>query len=266
MGDLVLNGNFVAGTQIEITVMQYNTSSLTLYADDISVLSFDIDGQIYDGTGLALTQGNAKIQWAGSNGGTYGTYTITVVLDQACNDLRLQSKNDDYYELSMLSVITPENSYSINGAWDFDLKWQKNMVLELNVDGSITSNSADGLVIRNKDTLRELVQKHVDYRERTGAEFIILEFGFMPTISTAAAVNAADDWFAMLEECEIPWISYCNEHGPLMDSRKADMYPLISDPNSGEVNWYRQDSIYENVSDYYIIDTELMGVYQKYMK
>lgn len=264
-GDLVLNGDFEAGTQVSLSIMQYITSSLTLYADGNSVVSFEIDGNVYDGTGLNLTQGDAQIFWEGSNGGVYGMYTVTFELSNPCKELRVKNKDDAYYEMWMCNVTTPENCYTINGAWDFDLKWEKDLVLELNADGSISSKTAEGLFIRDKDTLKELVQKHIDYRERTGSEFMILEFGFMPSIPTNVAVNAADDWFAVFKEYDIPWIGYCNEHGPFMDSRKADMIPLISDPNSGDISWYRQDSSYENVSDYYIIDTELMAVYQKYM-
>lgn len=265
-GDLVLSGDFSAGTEIELTVMQYTPASLTLYADDQAVLAFDINGQVYDGTGLTVTQGDAKIHWEGSNGGVYGLYTLTVTLDNSCAELRLQNKNDDYYELSMFNVITQKNNYSINGAWDFDLKWQNNIVLQLNADGSVSCENEDAIVVRGKETMKEMLQPYLDYRERTGSEFIVLEFGFASTNPTDVASKCAEDWLSALEEGQIPWIGYCNEYGPLMDSRKADIYPLISDPNNVSGTWYRQDGTYENISDHYIIDPVLMDVYQKYMK
>lgn len=44
------------------------------------------------------------------------------------------------------------------------------------------------------------------------------------------------------------------------------MIPIISDPNSGKVTWYRQGAEYENLAGTYIVDTKLMEVYQKHMK
>lgn len=264
-GDLVLDGSFPANTQIEITVMQYCRSSLTLYAGNEAVLAFDVDGEIFDGTGLTVKQGDAKTQWAGSNGGIYGSYTITMKISESCNELRLQNQNDDYYELMMLSVITPEHTYTLNGAWDFDLEWQENLMLTLLPDGSISSEKENGLVLRGKDAIREMLEEYLAYRERTGAEFIVLESGFMPTISIDAAANCAEDWFSVLEEYQIPWINYGNEYCPFMDKNKADLVSVISDPNSGEVTWYRQGTIYEDLSDRYIVDTKLMEVFQAHM-
>lgn len=265
-GDLLLKGTFPAKTQIQLTVMQYCSASLTLYGDDEPVLAFDVNGQIFDGTGLTVSHGDAKITWEGSNGGTYGYYTLALELEEPCGELRLQCKDDNYYELYMFSVITPENTYSLNGAWDFDLEWQENPVLTLHPDGSITCEKEKGLVVRDKDTFREMLGDYLAYRERTGAEFIVLECGFMATIPEEAAANCAEDWFSVLEEHQIPWISFCDQHGPFMDSRKADMIPIISDPNSGKVTWYRQGAEYENLAGTYIVDTKLMEIYQKHMK
>lgn len=264
-GDLVLKGNFSAGTRVGLTVMQYSRCSLTLFADDQAVLAFDIDGQILDGTGLTMTQGDADIQWEGSNGGIYGMYTVTLELQDPCRELRLQNANDDYYELYTVNVFTPENGYTLNGATDFELEWQKNLILSLNADGSITSENSDGLVVRGKDALRELLQECLEYRERTGAEFLVLESGFQAGVPVEAAAKCAEDWFSVLEEYQIPWINYNNDFAPLMDSREADLRPLLSDSRNGEVTWYRQGSTYEKLSDRYVVDPVLMEVYQKHM-
>lgn len=98
---------------------------------------------------------------------------------------------------------------------------------------------------------------------------MIHEFGFNSTISSETNLKVTADLLDVLKEYEIPWCAWCDNFGPVMDSKWAASVGLMWDNSNGlygEENVYRKGSTYETYVDRYVVDKELLKIYKKYMK
>ena len=98
---------------------------------------------------------------------------------------------------------------------------------------------------------------------------MIQEFGFYSCIPSKTGLMATKDMLDVMKEYSIPWCVWCNNVGPVMDSKWAEAVGRMwtsSNGLYGEENVYRPDSTYEPYVDRYVVDTELMELYKKYMK
>lgn len=259
-GDLTLNGEFAAGTSLTLSVMQYSGGSFELLADGARVAEFRIAGDVFDGTGLTVERGAELKAWEGE-GGAYGWYTLHVPIDRDCSQIRFRERSGNSYELYSLTVDTPSASCAIMANSDF-VSSETPPVLTLSADMTVTAEAEDTLFEMNESSLAALMEKYTLFTERTGQACMLLEFGFNSTIPYDVALLAADAFLSAAESRGLPWCSWYDDFGPIINLEAA----LIYVENSFGDDYRRTDAEYMELDGRFSCLEELMEVYKKHMK
>lgn len=256
-GDIVLTGNFCAGTKLSVSVMQYLFSDYHILGDGKELASFRTDGDIQDGTGLTVYTEEADVTWRGAS--SFGWYTVTVTLPEDCTELRLH-ETEGYYELYMLALENEDWSISI-GADDNFVTSQEPPHIVVGTDGTLTALPTEALQAIDRNTINQRLARYADFTKETGVPFMVLEFGFNETIASEVALAAADDFLSLMDEYKMNWISWLDAFGPIINI--ADVEARMA---RGEPDYRRPGATYVPLCEQYWIDPALMEVYSRYMK
>ena len=106
-----------------------------------------------------------------------------------------------------------------------------------------------------------MLEPYLDFKEETGVDFMILEFGTQFTIPGDVACDFTEDFLSALDASGMPWCCWGDHHSPLIHQQMPERRFMFN----GE-QWLREGHTYENVTENFIVDTELMEVYKKHMK
>lgn len=253
-GDIVLRGDFSAGTEITLKPASYVSAQYEIQADGTEIAGFAVDGEAGDGSGCTVTAGSGAVEGSMSD-----HYLCTVSISQDCSEIRIAETAYGYGEILGIEVWQEDLLVVLNG--DVNLvDYSTPPILTIHGDGTVTAEEPESLRLADGSMIQEMLAPYLAFREETGVDFVILECGTNSSIPGDVACVFSEDYLSALDACGISWCCYSGEFGPLIHQQMAERRFLFN----GE-QWLREGHTYENVTENYIVDRELMDVYQKYM-
>lgn len=256
-GILTLRGDFPAGTEVTIgLVMAHRESMLSWISEKTVVGEYAIGGEAMGENGcIDIGEEGTGGEWR-----AYETRVWTAKLTEAAEELRLEQNGEGlWYMLDHIRIALPDKEIliSVNNSY---VPSEDVPVLLISNDGSVSSEKEGTLVYFTKDYLREQFEKYADFREKTGRAVMIQEFGFNNTIPTPTALAAADDFLALADEYNIPWCSWHGSFGVLTHKTEEEKENLFGK------TLIRDDCDYEEIEEEWLLFSDMLEVYQKYMK
>ncbi len=257
-GVLTLKGNFPAGTEILVDIsMSHSVSTLTWASDNTLNGEFTIGGE-------AVGEGGCiEILEEGTDGEcrSYENKIWTTVLKDACSELKLKQTGDGcWYMLDRITITFPSDQVTLIASREY-VTTEKAPVLTINTDGTITAADKDTLLTLDKNTLKQQFQEYADFSARTGEAVMVQEFGFGGTIAYDATLSAAEDFFSVLDEFNIPWCSWNDDYGLWVNNALVESQKLLF-----EKDILRNGAVYEDLGGGWLLDTGLMEVYKRHME
>lgn len=257
-GDLILNGNFPAGTAITASISGvHGQSTFSFKADGNTIADMELGTESVGENGCTILEEEGTDRECRF----YSGVPFTAELQEDCKQIKLVQENGQWYRLASLTIDT--GSYSVTIVAHNDMVPDDTTpVLTIDENGAVSAEKDSTLVYQGREWLDERFQSYQKFTEETGTLFMVQEFGFNESIAYPATLAAADDLLSILDTYNIPWCSWCSNFGPLVDQRESKWSELMPGHQFG----MRDSAQYKMVSENYMIDTGLMEVYQKYMK
>ena len=255
-GTLTLKGDFPAGTEITIDLgMAHKESTLSWQSGGTVVGEFTIGDEAIGENGcVEIGEEGTGGEWR-----SYDHRIWTMQLTEALKELSLKQNGEGlWYLLNSLKITLPDREILLSTSNSY-VPREDVPVLFIADDGSVTSQKEGTLVYFSKDYLKAEFKKCVDFTERTGRAVMVQEFGFNNTIPTETALAAADDFLAVLEELGIPWCSWHGAFGVLTHEIEEQK------ENYWGSTLLREDTTYQELEDGWLLFSDMMEVYKKYM-
>ena len=253
-GDIVLKGDFPAGTQLILSPYSFINANYRIAADGNELCSLTVDAERNDGSGCTVASGECDVDWSWR-----GNYACTATLSSDAKEIRVQETEYGYAELLSIRLILPTAALTFYG----DVNRVGNPdppVLTVAENGTVTAKNPETLVLADRDYIMELLKPFADFRAETGVDFIILESGCPDTANSAAACAFTEDFLSVSDEYDVSWCCWDNQYSPIIHRQIAERRFLFN----GE-QWLREGGDYEPVSENYLADKELLKVYQRHM-
>lgn len=256
LGELILKGDFPAGTTITATINGVHAqSTFSIKADGNTIAGLEL------GTEAVGENGCTNIEEEGTGGECrfYKGVPLTAELPEDCNQIKLVQENGWWYSISNLTLETGDYTITLT-AFNNVVTDGTVPVLTIHENGTVSAKRDSTLAWMSKEWLDERFQSYQKFTEETGNLIMVQEFGFNETIAYPATLAAADDFLSVLEKYDIPWCSWCGNFGPILDKRDHELTLLWEN-----IDMKRNGAEYEMVSENYMVDTGLMEVFRKYM-
>ena len=254
-GDIVLRGDFSAGTEITLKPLAYISAQYEISADGGEIAGFAVDGEAGDGNGCTVTSGSGTAEWSMSD-----HYLCTVSIPQDCSEIRIAETAYGYGEILGIEVRQENMLVVFNGDVN-RVDYPTPPILTIQEDGTVTAEEPEALRLADGSMNREMLDPYLSFREETGIDFMILECGTQAAIPGDVACAFTEDFLSALDACGTSWCCCSGQFCPLIPQQMVERRFLFN----GEC-WLREGQTYENVTENYIVDRELMDVYQKYME
>ena len=255
-GDIVLRGDFPAGTELSIRPFAYVSAEYAVSSNGNVLCSVAVDGENYEGTGCSVTSGEAGIEWSGTD-----QYMCTITLLRDSGEIRISEASGSGYG-ELLGIVIRDDSHTVMLSGDVtQVSHPAPATLTITEDGSVTAEEPASLRPADRASICEMLQPYLDFRAETGVDFMILECGANHSIRGDVACAFAEDFLSALDECGISWCCWAGDFSPLTHQQMSDWAYLYR----GE-QWVREGHSYENVTENFVVDTTLMEKYQAYMK
>ena len=262
-GDLTLKGSFKKNTEVTVEMLYLATpAELTVFADDkeLSVIRFG-DENLGENGCIEINDEGTKLEWR-----RYSGRTTSIILPEDCGEIRLVLSGDSYWYY--LQSITIGDVYIVGN--DYYISDTDNSpILTISANGMVSAEVPSTLKLLDIQTLREQFASYKAFTDRTGEAIMVQEMGFHSSIPAKASLKATKDLLDVLKHYEIPWCAWCDNMGPIMDSKWAEANGLIFNNSGGlygEESVYRKGSVYESYVGRFVADRELMELYSKYIK
>ncbi len=253
-GDIVLKGDFPVGTELILKPHAFISAEYKVSADGTQVGEFAVDGAIGDGKGCSSTSGNVTVEWSRSN-----HYICTIEFQQDCKEIRIAETTHGYGEILGIVVNYGDIAVTINGDVN-RVGHPSPAVLTINSNGTVTAEEPESLLLADETMIQEMLSPYLDFREENGVDFMILECGTQYSIPGDVACDFTEDFLSALDVCGTPWCCWGDQFSPLIHQQMPERRFIFE----GE-QWLREAHTYENITENFIIDIELMDVYRKHM-
>ena len=254
-GDIVLKGDFSVGTELILKPHAYVSAEYNIVAGGTELAGFAIDGTVGDGNGYRVTAGESEIGWNQSD-----HYLCTVTLPRNCEEIRISETANGYGEIMGIVVKNSDYSVTINGDVN-RVGHPTPAALTIHSDGTVTAEESQSLLLADETMIQEMLKPYLDFKEETGVDFMILECGTGATIPGDVACDFTEDFLSALDVCGTSWCCWGDQFSPLIHQQIPERRFMFV----GE-QWLREGHTYENMTENFIVDTELMEIYQKHMK
>ncbi|MBQ2960828.1 MAG: cellulase family glycosylhydrolase [Oscillospiraceae bacterium] len=256
-GELVINGNFPAGTVISANITGVHLdSTFHIKADGSSVMSREFGTE-------KIGENSCSFIGEEGTGGEYRMYkglSFGTKLTKDCSQIRITQDKGQWYLLASLTINT--GSYSVTFTGNGNVVPAPDVaILNIDENGVVTAENSNTLVLQDRQWFVDLFESYKKFSEETGTLFMVQEFGFNHTIDHKASIAAADDFLSVLDEYKVPWCSWTDGFGPLTYRRIEGW--------SSQITWgppKKADGDYTKVAENWIVDVGLMEVFQKHMK
>ena len=254
-GDIVLKGDFPVGTELILKPHAFVSAEYEILVDGTQISGFAVDGAAGDGSGCVVTSGKGTAEWSQSD-----HYICKVTLHQNCKEIRISETANDYGEILGIVLNCGDFAVTINGDVN-RVGHPTPAVLTILSDGTVTAEEPESLLMADAAMIQEMLEPYLDFKEETGVDFMILEFGTQFTIPGDVACDFTEDFLSALDASGTPWCCWGDHYSPLIHQQMPERRFMFN----GE-QWLREDHTYENVTKNFIADTELMEVYKKHIK
>lgn len=256
-GVLTLKGDFPAGTELTVDFsMTHLESTLSWHADGIVAGEFSIGGEAVGENGcVGMGEEGTGGEWR-----KYDSRIWTTQLTKDSQELCLvQNGEGCWYSLHSLKITLPDKKVMLTTSNSY-VPSEEVPVLLVGEDGSVTSQKEGTLMSFSRDGLKTYFETYTDFTERTGRAVMVQEFGFNNTIPMEIALAAADDFLSVLEELHIPWCCWSAEFGVLTHETEEKQTAYFDLPSL-----LREDAAYQKMDGGWLLFTDMLEVYQKYM-
>ncbi len=254
-GDIVLKGDFPVGTELILKPHAFVSAEYEILVDGTQISGFAVDGAAGDGSGCVVTSGEGTAEWSQSD-----HYICKVTLYQNCKEIRISETANGYGEILGIVLHCGDFTVTINGDVN-RVGHPTPAVLTILSDGTVTAEEPESLLMADAAMIQGMLEPYLDFKEKTGVDFVILECGTQFTISGDVACDFTEDFLSALDASGTPWCCWGDHHSPLIHQQMPERRFMFN----GE-QWLREGHTYENVTENFIVDTELMEVYKKHMK
>ena len=254
-GDIVLKGDFPAGTELVLKPLAFVSAKYEILADGTQVCGFDVDGATSDGSGCMAASGDGTVEWSQTD-----HYICRVTLPENCKEIRISETANGYGEILGMVLNCGDFTVTINGDVN-RVGHPTPAVLTIHSDGTVTAEEPESLLIANVTMIQEMLKPYLDFKKQNGVDFIVLECGTQFSIPGDVACTFTEDFLSALDADGISWCCWGTSYSPLTHQQMPERRFMFN----GE-QWLREGHTYENVTENWIADTELMEVYKKHIK
>ena len=250
----VVTGDFPAGTELTIRFGEGGAGAETiLLADGKQIFTQKFDKEMLLANGFVLDEyENFAYYWDLNPGVSMLEYKVT--LKDPAKELRFELKNDHWLDVNELIISTDTFKTKIVGQWidevGDDLPPTRAHVDE---NGIVTLMNDASKYNIGKESLRKMFQKYVDFREETGTQVMLQEFGDCVYTEINGAQTYYDDMLSICDEDGFGWCQFGFDGGDFSLVALNDSYK-------------RRGATYEKLSSGREICAELRDVLQKHMK
>ena len=255
---LSLNGSFPAGTKITFDIaMVHADSTFNIEADGKTISTIKL------GTERIGENGCIFIGEEGT-GGEFRHYegiSITADLPESCGRIKFVQQGGLWYFIERIRLETDNYTTEIIANDHVVSSGGVPPTLHIDETGEVSAANEGELVTQSRQWLEDYLAVYRKFTEETGTLFMVQEFGFHPSIDHQASLAAADDFLSVLDEYNIPWCSWTDGFGPLMDNRSQEFNRLLG----WGPNYIKEGAEYQMVSENWMADTGMMEVFQKHM-
>ncbi len=253
-GDYIVTGDFPAGTQLTITFPEGMLGAeTTLYADGKEIFTQLIDEQTLSEYGLILNDENNFAYYEDRNPEAK-PIERKVTLEEPATELKFVLNNDNWLDIGELIITTDKYKTKLVGQWieeiGDDLPRTRAHVDE---NGIVTLTNGAAKYNIGKEHLRNTFQTYVDFREETGTQVMLQEFGDCVYTEINGAQALYEDMLSLCDEYDISWCHFAYDGGDFSLVPLSDRYK-------------RRGATYEKLSSGREICTELKEVLQRHMK
>ena len=257
-GVLTLNGTFSAGTKLTVNITAVHGNSIfNIEADGKTIASMNL------GTEAVGENGCNYIGDEGT-GGEFRNYEGILFfgeLTDNCRQIKLVQNGGWWYNLNSI-VLESDNYEIVFTANDMVISDETVPTLIIDENGGVSAEKESTFAVQSREWIESYFEMFQDFTKETGTLFMVQEFGFNDTIDYQASLAAADDLLSVMDEYDIPWCSWTDGFGPVVDYRAYQFNQLLG----WEPSFKKESAEYQMISENWMIDTGLMEVYQKYMK
>ena len=218
---LTLQGSFPVGTQIDLLLVGDCSGELMLMADGADVASLPITwGEIGDGktaTLCALTTPAKELllRWVGE--GSVQFQSLAVIYPETSEQgTPLVSSPWAAEENIRRELIQRKMTVIYCDAWCLDGDQASTLVL--NEDGTYT-NPGQAALCYDQEYLRRWLDPWLNFREESGTEIMLQEWGIVEIVSDDGGRAYLSDWAELLSRYEIPW----NKWGSFLNTKQLDV-------------------------------------------
>jgi len=254
-GDIVLKGDFPAGTELVLKPLAFVSAEYEILADGTKVGEFAVDGTASDGSGCVAASGEGTVEWSQTD-----HYICRVTLPENCKEIRISETANGYGEILGMVLNCGDFTVTINGDVN-RVGHPTPAVLTVLSDGTVEAKEPEALLVADAAMIQEMLKLYLDFKEETGVDFIVLECGTQFSIPEDVACAFTEDFLSALDASGISWCCWGTSYSPLIHQQMPERRFMFN----GE-QWLREGHTYESVTENWIADTELMDVYQKHMK
>lgn len=219
---LTLQGTFPAGTRIEVLVTHSPEGTLTLEADGAAVAtrSFTWD-EVGSGWGITLHTLEADaaelvLRWDRADDALQIQSLAVIYPETTDKGTPLVASPWASFEYNMNTVVYDKMTVIYCDAWCLDGTEASTLVLH--EDGTY-KNPGQADLLYGKEYLRRWLEPWLTFREETGTEIMIQEWGIVEIVSNEGGLAYLRDWVALLDEYDIPW----NKWGSYLETRQLDV-------------------------------------------
>ena len=250
----IVTGDFPAGTELTIRFGEGQSDAETvLLADGKQIFTQKFDKELLTEHGFVLDEYDNFAYYVDANPGvSMLEYKITI--EEPAKELKFKLKNDHWLDVNELIIATDTYKAKLVGQW-IERVGDELPPTRAHVDdkGIVTLTNDAAKYNIGKETLREMFQKYVDFREETGTQVMLQEFGDCVYTEINGAQIYYDDMLSLCEEDGFNWCHYAFDGGD---------FSLVAINES----YKRRGATYEKLSSGREICTELKDVLQKHMK
>lgn len=253
-GDIVLKGDFNAGTEVILMPHSYADGTYVVKADGTQIGKFTVDGNAAGENGCKMVAGKGTVEWNWK-----GYYRCTMTLPQNCREIRISETENGYGEFVGIKVKNDAFMVTLNGDVNH-VGHPTPAVLTIGADGMVTAKELESLRRADRAMIHELLQPCLAFGEKYDVDFMILECGTQFTIPGDVACAFTEDYLTAMDVYGIPWACWADHYSPLIHKQIPERRLMFN----GE-QWLREGHTYDNITENYIVDTELMEVYKNHM-
>ena len=216
---LALQGNFPSGTRIELQLVGNSDGTLSMVADGNTAAALQLEnGQTNDGKVMVLgaLETDAKeivLKW---DGDIVQFESLAVIFPEADEKgTALDSSPWAPEEEIRHEMIYEKMTVIYCDAWCLDGEEASTLVLA--EDGTY-SNPGQAELRYDQEYLRDWLKPWLEFREESGNEIMIQEWGMVDIVSDEGGRAYLKDWVELFNLYEIPW----NKWGEVLNTEQLD--------------------------------------------